>query len=90
MILGMFIFFSGIFSLIMVRKHYLMSLLSLEFLLLSIFFSSFFFFSFFFHDFFFLVVFLVLGVCEGVLGLSLIVYLVRKFSLDYLDSISLC
>nr|YP_010990574.1 NADH dehydrogenase subunit 4L [Kodaianella bicinctifrons]WOW98888.1 NADH dehydrogenase subunit 4L [Kodaianella bicinctifrons] len=90
MILGLTIFFSGIISLIFVRKHYLLSLLSLEFMILSLFYLVFFFLGFFFFEFYFLVVFLVLGVCEGVLGLSLIVYLVRKNSLDYLDIISLC
>nr|ACI95021.1 NADH dehydrogenase subunit 4L [Sivaloka damnosus] len=90
MILGLMIFFSGTLSLLFVRKHYLMSLLSLEFMILSLFYMNFNFLEFFYFDFYFLIIFLVLGVCEGVLGLSLIVYLVRKNSLDYVDTISLC
>nr|QWS05439.1 NADH dehydrogenase subunit 4L [Cerynia lineola] len=86
----LFIFFSGLMSLFMVRTHFLLSLLSLEFMLLSIYFFSYFFFFFFFYDFYFVIIYLILGVCEGVIGLSLIVYLVRKFSLDYLDSLVLC
>nr|YP_010274440.1 NADH dehydrogenase subunit 4L [Ricania simulans]UJT96884.1 NADH dehydrogenase subunit 4L [Ricania simulans] len=88
--LGLFIFFSGVFSLVFVRKHFLMSLLSLEFILLSIFFFSYFFFYFCFFDFFFGVFYLVMGVCEGVLGLSLIVYLFRKSDNCYVDSLVLC
>nr|YP_011014871.1 NADH dehydrogenase subunit 4L [Thabena yunnanensis]WQB38552.1 NADH dehydrogenase subunit 4L [Thabena yunnanensis] len=84
------IFLSGFLSLVFVRKHFLMSLLSLEFMILSIFFFLFFYFGLFFFDFYFLIVFLVLGVCEGVLGLSLIVYLSRSDSIDYLDIIGLC
>nr|YP_010990652.1 NADH dehydrogenase subunit 4L [Klapperibrachys cremeri]WOW99083.1 NADH dehydrogenase subunit 4L [Klapperibrachys cremeri] len=90
MLLSLLIFFSGILSLLMVRKHYLMSLLSLEFLLLSLFFYIFFFFDWFYYDYFFGIIYLVFGVCDGVLGLSLIVYLARKSSKDYLDTLSLC
>nr|UCC42867.1 NADH dehydrogenase subunit 4L [Geisha distinctissima] len=89
MILGLFIFFSGLLSLILVRNHFLLSLLSLEFFLLSIYFYLYFFFFFYLFDFYFIIIYLVFGVCEGVLGLSLIVYLVRSFSLDYLDSLTL-
>nr|YP_010990639.1 NADH dehydrogenase subunit 4L [Flata truncata]WOW99057.1 NADH dehydrogenase subunit 4L [Flata truncata] len=89
MYMGFFVFLSGGLSLLLVRKHFLLSLLSLEFLMLSIYYTMYFYFCFFVFDYYFIIVYLVLGVCEGVLGLSLIVYLVRKDSLDYLDSISL-
>nr|YP_010270664.1 NADH dehydrogenase subunit 4L [Pochazia discreta]UJY97596.1 NADH dehydrogenase subunit 4L [Pochazia discreta] len=88
--LSFFIFFSGLFSLMLVRKHFLLSLLSLEFIILSIFFFMYYFFFFCFFDFFFGIVFLVLGVCEGVLGLSLIVYLFRSSDGCYVDSLILC
>uniref|UniRef100_UPI0030FE7737 NADH dehydrogenase subunit 4L n=1 Tax=Salurnis marginella TaxID=1453305 RepID=UPI0030FE7737 len=89
MFIGVFIFFSGLLSLFFVRKHYLLSLLSLEFFLLSIYLFLYFYFCYFYYDFYFIIIYLILGVCEGVLGLSLIVYLVRSISLDYLDSLSL-
>nr|WQB38565.1 NADH dehydrogenase subunit 4L [Acanalonia sp.] len=89
LLIGLSMFFFGVVSLIFVRKHFLMSLLSLEFLLLSIFMVLFFFLSFYSFDFFFLIVYLILSVCDGVLGLSLIVYLVRKLNTDFVDSISL-
>nr|AZZ89098.1 NADH dehydrogenase subunit 4L [Paracatonidia sp. SX-2018] len=90
MFFGVVIFISGVISLIMVRKHFLMSLLGLEFLMLSIFMYSFFFFGFYFYDYYFIVIFLVLGVCDGVLGLSLLVYLIRSVGNDYLDNLILC
>uniref|UniRef100_UPI0031F3FFD4 NADH dehydrogenase subunit 4L n=1 Tax=Loxocephala sichuanensis TaxID=3080980 RepID=UPI0031F3FFD4 len=90
MLLSLMIFISGFVSLFMVRKHYLLSLLSLEFLLLSLFYFMFLFFGYFCYDYFFGMIYLVFGVCDGVLGLSLIVYLSRKYSSDYLDSLSLC
>nr|UVV36458.1 NADH dehydrogenase subunit 4L [Nogodinidae sp.] len=85
----LFMFFSGVFGLVIVRKHYLLSLLSLEFLVLSLFSFCYFYLSFYIFEYFFSVIFLVLGVCEGVLGLSLIVYLFRSGSFEYLDSLSL-
>nr|YP_010274427.1 NADH dehydrogenase subunit 4L [Pochazia confusa]UJT96871.1 NADH dehydrogenase subunit 4L [Pochazia confusa] len=88
--LSFFIFFSGVISLFLVRSHFLMSLLSLEFILLSIFFFIYTFFYFCYFDFFFGVVFLVLGVCESVLGLSLIVYLFRSSNNCYVDNLVLC
>nr|YP_010990665.1 NADH dehydrogenase subunit 4L [Paravarcia deceptrix]WOW99109.1 NADH dehydrogenase subunit 4L [Paravarcia deceptrix] len=90
MILSLFIFFSGLVSLLFVRKHFLMSLISLEFFLLSLFSFIYFYFDFFFFDYFFVIIYLVLGVCDGVLGLSLVVFLVRSGSSDYLDSLTLC
>nr|YP_010693605.1 NADH dehydrogenase subunit 4L [Lynceus grossipedia]WCD23727.1 NADH dehydrogenase subunit 4L [Lynceus grossipedia] len=39
---------------------------------------------------FFCVVFLVVSVCEGALGLSILVVMVRSFSSDYLSMKNLC
>nr|UAT98561.1 NADH dehydrogenase subunit 4L [Penthicodes atomaria] len=90
----MFIYIFGYFSSLMmfffIRSHFLMCLLVLEYLLLYSFFFIFLFMNFFYLDFYFLVIFLVFGVCDGVLGLSLLVFLIRKSSSDYLDSLSLC
>nr|AZZ89111.1 NADH dehydrogenase subunit 4L [Magadhaideus sp. n. SX-2018] len=90
MFVNLFIFLSGILSLVFVRSHYLLSLLSLEFMVISIFLFSINFFSFYLHDYYFSVMFLVLGVCDGVLGLSLLVYLIRSVSNDYVDLLILC
>nr|YP_010235804.1 NADH dehydrogenase subunit 4L [Bambusicaliscelis fanjingensis]QTD82422.1 NADH dehydrogenase subunit 4L [Bambusicaliscelis fanjingensis] len=83
-------FFFGMISLVFVRNYFLLSLLSLEFLMISLFYFCYYYFSFYVFDFYFLVIYLVMGVCDGVLGLSLIVYLVRKSSFDYLMSLTLC
>nr|AZZ89163.1 NADH dehydrogenase subunit 4L [Betatropis formosana] len=90
MLLYLMVFFSGLLSLLFVRKHFLLCLLSLEFLIISIYLFSLMYFSFYMYDFYFLILFLVLGVCDGVLGLSLLVYLIRKTSSDFIDSLSLC
>nr|WOW99161.1 NADH dehydrogenase subunit 4L [Tropiduchidae sp. 2 WQW-2023a] len=84
-----FLYFFAILSLIFVRTHFLLSLLSLEFIFIYLYYFIYNYFLFFYYDFFFLIVFLVLGVCDGVLGLSLIVYLVRKVNNDYVDSLVL-
>nr|YP_010990691.1 NADH dehydrogenase subunit 4L [Rhotana formosana]WOW99135.1 NADH dehydrogenase subunit 4L [Rhotana formosana] len=81
------LFFFGFLTLILVRKHYFLSLLSLEFILVYLFISFFFFLNFYGYDFYFCVIFLVLGICDGVLGLSLLVYLVRKINSDYFVSL---
>nr|WOW98992.1 NADH dehydrogenase subunit 4L [Cixiini sp.] len=85
-----FYFIMGIVTLILVRKHYLLSLLSLELIFLSVFLFMVYFLNGFNYEYFFCILFLVLGVCDGVLGLSLLVFVVRKFGSDYLDSFSLC
>nr|YP_011014832.1 NADH dehydrogenase subunit 4L [Gergithus frontilongus]WQB38513.1 NADH dehydrogenase subunit 4L [Gergithus frontilongus] len=90
MILSLIIYFFGLIGLLFVRKHFLLSLLMLEFLVLSLFTFVFFFLGFIIYDYYFNFVFLVLGVCEGVLGLSLIVYISRKDSMDYLSVTNLC
>nr|UDL72106.1 NADH dehydrogenase subunit 4L [Peltonotellus sp.] len=84
------VFFSGFVSLIFVRSNFLNSLLMLEFLMISLFYFCYYYLSFFINDYFFMIMFLVLGVCDGVMGLSLIVNLVRKGSFDYLLTLSMC
>nr|YP_010235817.1 NADH dehydrogenase subunit 4L [Youtuus strigatus]QTD82435.1 NADH dehydrogenase subunit 4L [Youtuus strigatus] len=90
MLLMLMIFFSGFFGLFFVRKFFLMSMLMLEFMTVSLFGLCYFNFSFFCYESFFSILYLVLVVCDGVLGLSLIVFLVRKSSLDYLMGMSMC
>nr|YP_009775681.1 NADH dehydrogenase subunit 4L [Dahlica ochrostigma]QJA15908.1 NADH dehydrogenase subunit 4L [Dahlica ochrostigma] len=70
-------------------KHLLIVLLSLEFLVLSIFFFLCFFLSYFEYNFYFLMVFLVFSVCEGALGLSILVSMIRTYGSDYFQSFNL-
>nr|YP_009629407.1 NADH dehydrogenase subunit 4L [Saccharosydne procerus]AVV32041.1 NADH dehydrogenase subunit 4L [Saccharosydne procerus] len=84
-----YIFFSLV-TLILVRKHYLMSLISLELIFIILFIMFYFYLNFFMFEYFFGLIYLILGVCEASLGLSMLVYLVRSVGSDYLDILNLC
>nr|YP_010381692.1 NADH dehydrogenase subunit 4L [Pseudosymplanella nigrifasciata]UDL72067.1 NADH dehydrogenase subunit 4L [Pseudosymplanella nigrifasciata] len=90
MFILLIIFFSGLIGLFIVRKFFLLSLLMIEFMSISLFGLCSYYFMYFLYSNFFSIVFLVFTVCDGVLGLSLMVYLVRSDSFDYLMSMSLC
>nr|YP_010134343.1 NADH dehydrogenase subunit 4L [Megabeleses magnoliae]QWM93833.1 NADH dehydrogenase subunit 4L [Megabeleses magnoliae] len=70
------------------RYHLLMILLSLEFIVLIIYFSLVIFLNFFMMELFFSMMFLVFSVCEGVLGLSILVMMVRMHGNDYFQVLS--
>nr|YP_010222650.1 NADH dehydrogenase subunit 4L [Sastragala esakii]UCC46113.1 NADH dehydrogenase subunit 4L [Sastragala esakii] len=70
------------------RRHILLSLLSLEFMVLSTYFIMFMTMLFYGLELYFVLIFLVFTVCEGALGLSLLVMLVRNQGNDYLSSMS--
>nr|WMV00268.1 NADH dehydrogenase subunit 4L [Kikihia nelsonensis] len=84
-----FMFFSGMISLCMNRKHLMTALLSLELIILSIFCSLSFIFSMKMYDLHILLIFLVFSVCEGVMGLSCLVMLIRSHNNDKLMSMSM-
>nr|YP_010381614.1 NADH dehydrogenase subunit 4L [Symplanella nigricans]UDL71989.1 NADH dehydrogenase subunit 4L [Symplanella nigricans] len=90
MLFLLMIFFSGLLGLFFVRKFFLLSLLMLEFMMISLFGMCNYYFMFFLYENFFSIIFLVISVCDGVIGLSLMVYLVRSNSFDYLMSLSMC
>nr|YP_010222598.1 NADH dehydrogenase subunit 4L [Neojurtina typica]UCC46061.1 NADH dehydrogenase subunit 4L [Neojurtina typica] len=71
------------------RKHLLLSLLSLEFMVLSVFLSLIITMFCFGYELYFSLIFLVFTVCEGALGLSILVSLVRSQGNDYLSSMSI-
>nr|WHL46496.1 NADH dehydrogenase subunit 4L [Dudusa nobilis] len=70
-------------------KHLLIVLLSLEFLVLSIFFFMLILLSYIEYDLYLLMVFLVFTVCEGALGLSILVSMIRTHGNDYFQSFNL-
>nr|YP_009429426.1 NADH dehydrogenase subunit 4L [Xenograpsus ngatama]ASW34555.1 NADH dehydrogenase subunit 4L [Xenograpsus ngatama] len=81
-----FMIFSGLWSFVSYHKHLLNTLLSLEFMMLGIFWlmsvqslgiGS---------EIYLGLFFLTLVVCEGVLGLSLLIYIVRSHGNDYFKS----
>nr|APT41549.1 NADH dehydrogenase subunit 4L [Sciopemyia fluviatilis] len=71
------------------QKHLLSMLLSLEFIVLSLFIFLLMFLSVFSYEGYFSMVFLTFCVCEGVLGLSLLIMLVRSHGNDYFQSINI-
>nr|YP_009743949.1 NADH dehydrogenase subunit 4L [Protambulyx ockendeni]QIE12721.1 NADH dehydrogenase subunit 4L [Protambulyx ockendeni] len=94
MILNMWVifvlmFFIGNLIFISKNKHLLIILLSLEFIVLSIFFFMLVFLMFIDYDMYMLMVFLVFSVCEGSLGLSILVSMIRTHGNDYFQSFNL-
>nr|ASO76791.1 NADH dehydrogenase subunit 4L [Meimuna opalifera]AWV83311.1 NADH dehydrogenase subunit 4L [Meimuna opalifera] len=85
----MIMFMSGISSLCWNHKHVMMSLLSLEFIILSLFCYFSFLLSILMSDLFMLIIFLTFSVCEGVLGLSCLIMLIRSHGNDNLMSMNL-
>nr|YP_009527979.1 NADH dehydrogenase subunit 4L [Dichotomius schiffleri]ARU81308.1 NADH dehydrogenase subunit 4L [Dichotomius schiffleri] len=85
----MIMYFSGLFSFTLKRKHLLLMLLSLEFIILSLYFNLFLYLSFFNFEFFFGMIFLTMSVCEGALGLSILVSLVRTHGNDYFQTFNI-
>nr|QQH14398.1 NADH dehydrogenase subunit 4L [Metallus mai] len=83
------IFFMGFFNLCLNRKYLLMILLTLEFMVLLIYFQMMIFLSMFEMELFFSMFFLVFSVCEGVLGLSILVLMVRMNGNDFFQILSI-
>nr|QUO99370.1 NADH dehydrogenase subunit 4L [Atkinsoniella xanthonota]QZH44563.1 NADH dehydrogenase subunit 4L [Atkinsoniella xanthonota] len=84
----MFIF--SIFSLIFIRKHLLLCLLSLEFMVLSLLFLILLYcLTYSYSNFYMYIFMMTFYVCEGVLGLSVLVSMIRFHGNDYLNSFSL-
>lgn len=83
-----YLFFLGVISFVLIRKHLLSTLLSLEFIVLSLFFILLFFLNIQNYEIYFSIFFLVFSVCEGALGISLIVSMIRTHGNDYFNSFS--
>nr|AML25756.1 NADH dehydrogenase subunit 4L [Carabidae sp. BMNH 1274270] len=81
-IVGMIVFSSK-------RKHLLLMLLSLEFIILSLYMIIFIYLSMFMYEYYFSMMFLTFCVCESVLGLSLLVSLIRTHGNDLFYSMNL-
>nr|YP_010287451.1 NADH dehydrogenase subunit 4L [Amraica recursaria]UKT61782.1 NADH dehydrogenase subunit 4L [Amraica recursaria] len=70
-------------------KHLLIILLSLEFMVLSVFFFMLSYLLMLNYEIYMLMVFLVFSVCEGALGLSILVSMIRTHGNDYFKSFNL-
>nr|QWB85699.1 NADH dehydrogenase subunit 4L [Peithona prionoides] len=88
MFISIFMFFSGLIVFSLKRKHLLIMLLSLELMILSLYFNIFIYLSLVGNEFFFSLIFLTMSVCEGVLGLSILVCMIRTYGNDYILTFS--
>nr|UKE80209.1 NADH dehydrogenase subunit 4L [Zonitis atripennis] len=86
---SLLMFFCGLLVFSLKRKHLLLMLLSIEFMVLALYFSMFTYLSFLNNDYFFSMIFLTFSVCEGALGLSILVSMIRTHGNDYFQSFSL-
>nr|QEH58936.1 NADH dehydrogenase subunit 4L [Trepobates sp. XD-2019] len=84
----LYMFFCGIITFCSLRKHLLLTLLSLEYLVVLIFFAFFVFLSLYITEYNFIIIFLTFSVCEGVLGLSVLVSMIRCHGNDNLMNLS--
>nr|YP_009658973.1 NADH dehydrogenase subunit 4L [Altica fragariae]QCC71337.1 NADH dehydrogenase subunit 4L [Altica fragariae]QCC71350.1 NADH dehydrogenase subunit 4L [Altica fragariae]QCP68672.1 NADH dehydrogenase subunit 4L [Altica fragariae]QCP68711.1 NADH dehydrogenase subunit 4L [Altica fragariae] len=82
------LFLTGIYMFVMNRKHLLLMLLSLEYLVVILFLNLFFYLSMLENDYFFSMIFLTMSVCESVLGLSVLIIMVRVHGNDYIMTFS--
>nr|YP_010610487.1 NADH dehydrogenase subunit 4L [Graphium antiphates]WAP90815.1 NADH dehydrogenase subunit 4L [Graphium antiphates] len=85
----MIMFIMGNMIFVSKHKHLLIVLLSLEFIVLSIFFFMVMFLNYMNNDMYMLMIFLLFSVCEGALGLSILVSMIRTHGNDYFQSFNL-
>uniref|UniRef100_A0AB39A5C5 NADH-ubiquinone oxidoreductase chain 4L n=1 Tax=Sophonia unicolor TaxID=3237925 RepID=A0AB39A5C5_9HEMI len=84
-----YLFFFSLISLVFIRKHLFLCLISLEFIVLLLLFLILLYCLLFEYNFYIYVIFMTFYVCEGVLGLSVLVYMIRCYGNDYLNSMFL-
>ncbi|KAH8246453.1 hypothetical protein KR038_009710, partial [Drosophila bunnanda] len=84
--LPIILFILGLFCFVSNRKHLLSILLSLEFIVLLLFFILFIYLNILNYETYFRIIFLTFRVCEGALGLSILVSIIRTHGNDYFQS----
>nr|ASN66024.1 NADH dehydrogenase subunit 4L [Cicindela campestris] len=82
-------FFTGMFVFCSKRKHLLLMLLSLEYMILSLYMLMFINLSMYDYEYYFSMMFLTFCVCESVLGLSILVSLIRTHGNDLFFSMNI-
>nr|APX39180.1 NADH dehydrogenase subunit 4L [Phratora vitellinae] len=85
---SMMSFICGLVIFSLKRKHFLLMLLSLEFMIVSLFLNLLIYLSLMNYEFFFSMIFLTMSVCEGVLGLSILILMIRTHGNDYILTFS--
>nr|APX40443.1 NADH dehydrogenase subunit 4L [Longitarsus melanocephalus] len=83
-----FMFMMGVFGFIFNRKHLLLMLLMLEFIVILMYLNLFIYLMMMNYEYFFSMIFLTMSVCEGALGLSILILMVRINGNDYILSFS--
>lgn len=77
------LFIIGVFTFVSNRKHLLSILLRLEYIVLRLFLLLFIYLNILNYENFFSIIFLTFSVCEGALGLSILVSIIRTHGNDY-------
>nr|APX39923.1 NADH dehydrogenase subunit 4L [Hydrothassa fairmairei] len=85
---GVLSYICGLIIFSLKRKHFLLMLLSLEFMIVSLFFNLLLFLSVMNYEYFFSMIFLTMSVCEGSLGLSVLILMIRTHGNDYMMTFS--
>nr|AML26399.1 NADH dehydrogenase subunit 4L [Staphylinidae sp. BMNH 1274636] len=86
---SIFMYFMGLVSFCLKRKHFLLMLLSLEFIILSLFMNLTIYLMMIGYENYFSMIFITMSVCEGALGLSILVSLMRSHGNDYFQTFNL-
>nr|YP_009995294.1 NADH dehydrogenase subunit 4L [Gymnochthebius lividus]QNP09697.1 NADH dehydrogenase subunit 4L [Gymnochthebius lividus] len=89
MLISSLMFYIGLLVFCLKRKHLLLMLLSLEFIILSLYFYIFSYLSYFNNEYYFSMIFITMSVCEGALGLSLLVSMIRTHGNDYFQNFNI-
>nr|UPL65942.1 NADH dehydrogenase subunit 4L [Dicyphus sp.] len=84
-----YMFITGLLMFSSMRNHLLLTLLSLEYLVLCIYIFMIYYILNYMGDIYFVLMFLGFSVCEGVLGLSILVALIRNYGNDQVNSLSI-
>jgi len=85
-----FIILFNLIRLMVVRKHYLMTLIVIEIIFITLINLFYYYLNFYYFENSLGLVYLIIGVVDSRLGLSLLVYLVRRVNLPYISSFRLC
>nr|YP_009504367.1 NADH dehydrogenase subunit 4L [Graphomya rufitibia]AWX64114.1 NADH dehydrogenase subunit 4L [Graphomya rufitibia] len=89
LILSSILLMMGVLTFALNRKHLLSMLLSLEYIVLSLFLLLFIYLNMLSYETFFGLMFLTFSVCEGALGLSILVSMIRTHGNDYFQSFNI-
>nr|YP_010946670.1 NADH dehydrogenase subunit 4L [Margattea angusta]WGO57388.1 NADH dehydrogenase subunit 4L [Margattea angusta] len=84
-----FMFMCGMWVFCCNRKHLLLTLLGLEFIVLILYFEIYYYLLGMDYELFFGLVFLTFSVCEGALGLSILVSMIRSYGNDYFNTFNI-